>query len=150
MLNHPGQLFKDYAILGDDVIIADEAVAHQYSSALSRLGVNLSIQKSLISKTGAGEFAKRFRVRGMSVDLSPVSIKALKNFYNPYGLIAIDGMYSVKRFSTLCRVGGMGYKELSSLNQKRSRRFERVWQMRIKQRFPSFEWWLGRGYPLDP
>ncbi|THF94699.1 hypothetical protein TEA_015561 [Camellia sinensis var. sinensis] len=77
VLNHPGQLFKDYAILGDDVIIADEAVAHQYSSALSRLGVNLSIQKSLISKTGAGEFAKRFRVRGMSVDLSPVSIKAL-------------------------------------------------------------------------
>lgn len=96
------------------------------------------------------EFAKRFRVRGMSRDLSPISIKALKNFFNPYVLIAIDGIYSVRRFSTLCRIGGMGYKGLSNLDKKRPKRFEQVWCMRIKKNFPSMEWWLGRGYPLDP
>lgn len=86
----------------------------------------------------------------MSRDLSPISIKALKNFFNPYVLIAIDGIDSVRRFSTLCRIGGMGYKGLSNLDKKGPKRFEQVWCMRIKKDFPSMEWWLGRGYPLDP
>ena len=62
-------------MLGDDVIIADEAVAKVYSEVLSGLGVIINKHKSLISYSGAGEFAKRFRVRGMSRDLSPISIK---------------------------------------------------------------------------
>lgn len=56
---HPGVLFNDYAILGDDVIITDEKVAHVYSDVFSNLGVTISTQKSLISKTGAGEFSSQ-------------------------------------------------------------------------------------------
>jgi len=33
----PGERFTDYAILGDDIIIADEAVAKEYELALQRL-----------------------------------------------------------------------------------------------------------------
>ncbi|KAF5957206.1 hypothetical protein HYC85_004431 [Camellia sinensis] len=106
----PSLHFTDYAVLGDDVIIANKDVATMYRRVLKELGVTISEQKSLISDSGCGEFAKRFRVRNMSIDLSPVSIRALKNFYNPYGLYAVMEKYSIKRFSTLCRIGGLGYR----------------------------------------
>lgn len=53
----PGVRFTDYAVLGDDVIIADEAVAKAYERTITLLGVDISRQKSLISYQGAGEFA---------------------------------------------------------------------------------------------
>lgn len=70
----PGERFTDYAILGDDIIIADEAVAKEYELALQRLLWGSDIL-SKISKTGCGEFAKRFMVKGMSKDFSPISIR---------------------------------------------------------------------------
>ncbi|XLT04616.1 hypothetical protein HN51_043365, partial [Arachis hypogaea] len=39
--------------------------------------------------TGVAEFAKRFRVKGLSKDLSPVSVKNLLNWFHPYGLMGI-------------------------------------------------------------
>lgn len=60
---YPGERFTRYAILGDDIVIADSAVAARYSSILDRLGVDISIGKSLFSDRGVCEFAKRFRVR---------------------------------------------------------------------------------------
>lgn len=72
---YPGQLFTKYAVLGDDVLITDEKVANEYAQALSKLGVQISSQKSLISDTGCAEFAKRFRCHGLRKDLSPVSIQ---------------------------------------------------------------------------
>jgi len=55
--------FKAYAILGDDVVIADSRVAKEYQEILSKLEVKISTSKSLISNSGAFEFAKRFRIR---------------------------------------------------------------------------------------
>lgn len=54
--------------------------------------------------------------------LSPVSIKALLNGYHPYGLMAINARYPIRRFSTLCRIGGAGYRVLSRLDLCRSLR----------------------------
>lgn len=85
----PGILFDRYAILGDDVLITDPLVAEQYRLGLQRLGVKISTHKSLISSTGAVEFAKEFLVKDMRVNLSPVSMKALCGFHHPYGLLAI-------------------------------------------------------------
>ncbi|EXB30479.1 hypothetical protein L484_006029 [Morus notabilis] len=51
--------FKAYAILGDDVVIADSRVAKEYQERLSKLEVKISTSKSLISNSGAFEFAKR-------------------------------------------------------------------------------------------
>jgi|APAga8741243855_1050100.scaffolds.fasta_scaffold58707_2 hypothetical protein len=64
-LVYPGRRFGDYAILRDDVVIADESVAKVYSdsAALGDLGVTISYSKSLISHSGSAEFAKRFRFR---------------------------------------------------------------------------------------
>ncbi|KAI4297997.1 hypothetical protein L6164_037851 [Bauhinia variegata] len=50
---YPGRVFTDYALLGDDIVIADTMVAAKYSELLERLGVSISLSKSLISSTGA-------------------------------------------------------------------------------------------------
>ena len=71
---HPGVRFTSYAVLGDDVVIADQEVAKVYESALGGLGVKISYQKSLIPHSGFAEFAKCFRARESRIkerDLSP-------------------------------------------------------------------------------
>lgn len=47
---YPGRKFEDYAVLGDDIIIADAALATEYHSVLGRLGLSISSTKSLISR----------------------------------------------------------------------------------------------------
>ncbi|KAI5650256.1 hypothetical protein M9H77_36261 [Catharanthus roseus] len=56
------QLFGKYALLGDDIIIADPRVANAYQSVINALGVTISLPKSLISDIGGSEFAKFFRI----------------------------------------------------------------------------------------
>jgi hypothetical protein len=54
-----GIWFEDYAILGDDIVIADDAVAKVYLSIMEDLGVEINLSKSLVSDKGVMEFAKR-------------------------------------------------------------------------------------------
>lgn len=68
--------FKDYAILGDDVLITDGNVARTYREILSKLGVEISESKSITSKTGCIEFAKRFWVKGMQRDITQIALSA--------------------------------------------------------------------------
>lgn len=154
---YPGKLFKQYALLGvgDDIVIADEKVACLYK--LEDLGVTISTQKSLVSHQGAAEFAKRFVVKGLSVDLSPVSVRTLLGYCHPRGLMAIHYKYPVRRFSTLVRIGGGGYKVLSRIHsiQNLSVRWRRLHTMYTRYTRPdladrSIELWLGRGRPLNP
>jgi hypothetical protein len=51
--------FPYYAVLGDDVVIADEAVANVYLRIMRDLGVGINMSKSLVSPMGIFEFAKR-------------------------------------------------------------------------------------------
>jgi len=83
-LLYPGKRFKDYALLGDDIVIADKAVANRDLQYLKTIGVEVSLAKTLVSSSGAAEFAKQFLVKGLSVDCSPISVKALLSCHNPY------------------------------------------------------------------
>lgn len=74
---HPGQKFYKYAILGDDVVICGIEIAKIYKQTLAELGVDISMSKSLILHLRYAEFAKRFWCKGLTVDLSPVSIRNL-------------------------------------------------------------------------
>lgn len=47
--------FEKYAVLGNDVVIADEEVTKVYEPALGSLGLSISYQKSLISHTRVRE-----------------------------------------------------------------------------------------------
>lgn len=52
--------FDMYALLGDDIVIADEAVAKSYHLVMTEyLGVDINLSKSLVSSSGIMEFAKR-------------------------------------------------------------------------------------------
>ena len=59
----------------------------------------------------------------------------------------VKNIHSLRRFSTLVRIGGAGYRVLAKLSHTRSRHFERVLAMYTKPRghndYP-LELWLGR------
>lgn len=68
-----GTWFRDYAILGDDIVIGNAKVAKRYIEVLATLGVGVGLHKSLISAAGTAlEFAKRTFVKG--VDVSPIPL----------------------------------------------------------------------------
>lgn len=148
-LVYPGRYFDRYAILGDDVCIADERVASKYHQIVSDFGVDISIPKSLVSNTGGAEFAKRFRCHNMTKDLSPVSVRNLLNSHHIPGLYSVLNLYPIKRFSTFCRLYGIGYRTLSRLNHTQSPKVLRLRAIWDKRNLP-LEIWLGRGRPLNP
>jgi hypothetical protein len=65
--------YRDYAVLGDDVVILGRQVAKEYVRLMTALGVQISMHKSLVSTTGLGlEFAKRTFLRGEDVSAVPL------------------------------------------------------------------------------
>lgn len=54
---YPQKKFWDYAILGEDIVIADELVAKCYSEIMSEAHAVISKEKTLVSHR---EFAKKF------------------------------------------------------------------------------------------
>jgi hypothetical protein len=51
--------FRDYSLLGDDIVIGDSLVAKSYENIMSNLGLVINPHKSLVSTIGVCEFAKR-------------------------------------------------------------------------------------------
>lgn len=76
--------FPFYAVLGDDLVIADRDVATQYLSIMRHLGVPINIHKSIVSESGFIEFAKRW-MSGTRGEVSAVGpgllLAALRNTY---------------------------------------------------------------------
>lgn len=67
--------FTDYALLGDDIVIANESVANCYHEIMTQiLGVEINLSKSLISEHSF-EFAKRLIT--FKGEVSPVGAKNL-------------------------------------------------------------------------
>jgi hypothetical protein len=64
--------FLDYAILGDDIVIANKWVAQEYLLILSEIGVKAGLAKSIISRGKfVVEFAKKFFVPSTRADMVP-------------------------------------------------------------------------------
>jgi hypothetical protein len=73
--------FKDYILLGDDIVIKNNKVARRYKSIMNKLGVEISEAKSHVSKD-TYEFAKRWIRKG--IEISPLPLKGiLNNINNP-------------------------------------------------------------------
>lgn len=105
------RLFKSYAILGDDVVITDSKVAEESRQILSDLESQISTSKSLISKSGAFDFAKRFFVEFGRVDLSPISMAALMMCRRTaLGLYTIRNTFSITNGNALLGLGDAGYR----------------------------------------
>lgn len=61
--------------------------------------------------------------------------------------------YPAVSFATMARIHGAGYRQMATLHTKPNRRLQRLFCMYTKPRSGQglpFEFWLGRGYPLDP
>jgi hypothetical protein len=69
------RMFRDYALLGDDICIADTAVAKSYLSLMTDYGVDINLSKSLESDIGVSEFAKRLFKD--EADLTPMPPKLI-------------------------------------------------------------------------
>lgn len=61
-----------YALLGDDIVIADDAIACQYRQLMAELGVSISEAKTHVSQD-TYEFAKRWVHNGEEVTGAPIS-----------------------------------------------------------------------------
>ena len=128
---------------------ADSKVAEVYLSTLKDLGVTISLPKSLVSDVGGAEFAKKFRCKNLTVDLPPLSIRNLANSHTIHGVYSLCHLYKIQRFSTLCRLYGIGYRLLCKLNHTKSSTVLRLKAIWLKAKLP-FELWLGQCCPVDP
>jgi hypothetical protein len=109
--------FQDYALLGDDIVIADKAVADTYLKLMAGLGVGIQLSKSVHDTSGYGvlEFAKRIFFRGHSV--GPVallevlaaagSLPAWLELVRNHKLSLTQGLMAL----------GFGYRSVSRVNQ---------------------------------
>jgi hypothetical protein len=66
-------MFRDYAILGDDIVILNAAVLREYLVILKQIGVTAGLAKSLLANGRfVLEFAKKFFVNGERADMVPL------------------------------------------------------------------------------
>lgn len=109
--------FEWYAVLGDDIVIADETVAKEYLKIMDIIGVEIGLAKSLVSHTRSLEFAKRTYING--TDCSPISLDevlvALRHIGSLEELVRKQLKYGVLRLSSVARFAGYGYRVLSQL-----------------------------------
>lgn len=109
--------YREYAVLGDDIVLLGSQVAGAYRDLLHTLGVEVNFSKSLISKKGiAVEFAKRTFYKGMNV--SAVSLKeCLVAKRNISAGLDLCRKYNLT-LGAYCKFLGYGYKSLGSLTKR--------------------------------
>lgn len=93
--------FRDYMVLGDDVVIANKAVAEAYQALMARLHVPLSLAKSHISEHGLFNFANQTFVN--NENYSPVSLRE-----------EINAQSMSERIELALRLVRRGWKSLES------------------------------------
>nr|WAY16612.1 putative RNA-dependent RNA polymerase [Binucleate Rhizoctonia mitovirus 4] len=110
-----GTLFRDYAILGDDLVIGNSRVRRSYLLIVDALGVECGIAKSIISpKALAIEFAKRTFYKGQDVSPVPVLEFIMANLTLSEA-VSLAKKYRMS-FQALIRALGYGYRVLGNLN----------------------------------
>jgi len=105
-------IFRNYALLGDDIVIWSSPVAREYLKIMKALGVSINLSKSIISKDGRGlEFAKRTIING--TDCSPITFRSFSE--------ALTSVQSLNEFAKthhlslpdMFKAAGFGFKCLA-------------------------------------
>nr|UJQ92521.1 MAG: putative RNA-dependent RNA polymerase [Mitoviridae sp.] len=109
-----GTLFREYAVLGDDLVIGNSSVRKSYLLIVDALGVECGIAKSIISPQAlAIEFAKRTFWKGIDVSPIPVLEFVMANLTLAEA-VSFAKKYSLS-FAQLLKCLGYGYRVLGSL-----------------------------------
>jgi hypothetical protein len=74
----PLQFFKDYRLLGDDVVIFNTEVAVTYQRILNEIGIPINMSKSVIGDTNNSqiEFTKRLSLNGLEMSSVKYNIQS--------------------------------------------------------------------------
>lgn len=108
--------FELYAVLGDDIVISHPGVAQRYKQLMAKLGVEIGIAKSLVSRGKTLEFAKRFYFRG--VDCSGLPLKFWAAAQCSMSVVSmLLSWYPHKSMSNFIRAVGVGFKGASGLDR---------------------------------
>jgi len=120
-------LFKDYAILGDDIVIFNSRVAKRYHTLITSLGVECNLAKSIMSHKGLGlEFAKKTFYLGFNI--SPTLLSELyAALQSPVELWEYGRRYKLS-LARLLKVAGFGYKVVGGTNRP-------LWMQNLKVRY---------------
>lgn len=111
------QWFAGYAILGDDVVIAQGKVARTYQLLMSRMDVGIGDHKSLVSLSGVAlEFAKRTFLNGKDVSMVPFA-EFVMGRQSLAGLLELVRKYSLSLGQTLS-VLGYGYRAKANASKR--------------------------------
>jgi len=101
--------FDLYAVLGDDIVIADNRVALKYRALCRYLGVEIGLNKSLVSKGKTLEFAKKLFFQGE--DISGLPIKYWAAAQSSSGVAAALGAWVTRgSLGNFVRALGGGFK----------------------------------------
>jgi len=89
----PLKLFKQYRLLGDDVVIFNTEVARRYQWLLERINIPINMQKSVIGDKEASqiEFAKRLSLRGKEMSSIKHNILSKNHILDMLDLVEILG-----------------------------------------------------------
>jgi hypothetical protein len=133
-----------YLVLGDDIVIADEAVALSYLQIMEELGCPINLSKSLVSRNGSFEFAKRFVHKG--VDVSPVSWRELFVSYVDVSVLLALVSKHRPRVSSVLAMMGHGYHSVSRMTahfseMSRSQALLLLWLSRPGSTYSAFQSW---------
>jgi hypothetical protein len=89
----PLHFFKDYRLLGDDVVIYDKKVAGIYQCLLKKIGIPINLSKSIIGDklNSQIEFAKRLSLNGC--EMSSIKRNILTKYGKSYMLDLVDILF---------------------------------------------------------
>jgi len=110
--------FTLYAVLGDDIVIANDRVAKKYRILCRLLGVEIGLAKSLVSSGKTLEFAKRFFYEGS--DLSGMPTKFWAAAQSQSGVAcALAAWYPSGTLGNFVRALGGGFRVASKVGTAR-------------------------------
>jgi hypothetical protein len=116
--------FTLYAVLGDDIVIADDRVARKYRALCKLLGVEIGLAKSLVSSGKTLEFAKRFFYQGS--DLSGMPTKFWAAAQSQSGVAcALAAWYPTGSLGNFVRALGGGFRVASKVATARWNKLSR-------------------------
>lgn len=79
--------FKEYILLGDDIVIYNDQVASEYVSIINKIGAEISLQKTHTS-TSCYEFAKRWFKDG--IEVSGIPLRGFIENFDKYHIIYMN------------------------------------------------------------
>jgi hypothetical protein len=107
--------FDRYAVLGDDIVIANDQVAREYRLICQEIGLGIGIAKSLVARGKTLEFAKKFFFRGEHVSGLPIKFWAAAQ--NSVGVThALSAWYPSGTLANFVRSLGVGFKGASKVD----------------------------------